>query len=107
MTADAPPWREITTDDFYQGKGPCAIPGTGIVHSSWLRNQQEKSMREPIKPGHKEVPNAGSTKEGGALGNIDELTGHPGKGLGRSLKESENGDPAKGVQPGKPKGGTA
>ena len=63
-------------------------------------------MREPIKPGDKDVPNAGSTKEGGALGNIDELTGHPGKGSsGPGLKESENGDPSKGVQPGKAKGG--
>jgi len=60
-------------------------------------------MREPIKPGDKDVPNAGSTKEGGALGNIDELTGHPGKGTsGATLKESENPDPSKGVQPGKP-----
>ncbi len=60
-------------------------------------------MREPIKPGDKDVPNAGSTKEGGALGNIDELTGHPGKGSsGATLKKSENPDPSKGVQPGKP-----
>lgn len=59
-------------------------------------------MRKPTKPGHKDVPNAGSTKEGGALGNIDELTGHPGKGSEKALKESENGDPSKGVQPGNP-----
>lgn len=58
-------------------------------------------MRKPSKPGDKDVANAGSMKEGGALGNIDELTGHPGKGLGKSVTESENGDPSKGVQPGK------
>ena len=65
-------------------------------------------MKKPVKPGEKDVPNAGSTKEGGALGNIDELTGHPGKGTsGRTMKEGEDGDPSTGVQPGKPKGGKA
>ncbi|WP_082494378.1 hypothetical protein [Methylobacterium sp. Leaf108] len=61
-------------------------------------------MRKPEKSEDKEVPNAGSTKEGGALGNIDELTGHPGKGTsGPSGRPSEDGDPSKGVQPvGKP-----
>lgn len=61
-------------------------------------------MKKPVKPGEKEVPNAGSTKEGGALGNIDELTGHPGKGTsGPTMRPSEDGDPSKGVQPGKPR----
>ncbi|HEX8416136.1 MAG TPA: hypothetical protein VF641_00890 [Methylobacterium sp.] len=57
-------------------------------------------MKEPVKSGSKES----KTREGGALGNIDELTGDPGKGTsGATLKQSDNPDPSKGVQPKSPK----
>jgi hypothetical protein len=61
----------------------------------------EEAMRKPSKPGTE----ASKTREGGALGNIDELTGHPGKGTsGPSIKPSESPDPSKGVQPGSDRG---
>ena len=53
-------------------------------------------MRKPVKPGS----DASKTREGGALGDIDDLTGHPGKGTsGASTKTSENPDPAAGKPP--------
>lgn len=59
-------------------------------------------MRKPVKPGSE----ASKTREGGALGNIDDLTGHPGKGTsGASTKASESPDPAGGKAPRPPKGG--
>lgn len=61
-------------------------------------------MRKPEKPGSE----AGRTREGGALGNIDDLTGHPGKGTsGPSTKPSESPDPTAGKPPKPAKGGSA
>ena len=59
-------------------------------------------MKELIKPG----TDASKTKEGGALGNIDELAGHPDKGsTGPALKREHSGSDAKPEGPdGKPKG---
>ncbi|WP_096486441.1 hypothetical protein [Methylorubrum populi] len=53
-------------------------------------------MRKPEKPGTE----AGKTQEGGALGNIDEQTGHPGKGTpGATVKPDDNPDPSKDPKP--------
>ncbi|KAB7783516.1 hypothetical protein [Methylorubrum populi] len=53
-------------------------------------------MRKPEKPGAE----AGRTREGGALGNIDEQTGHPGKGTpGATVRPEENPDPSKDPKP--------
>lgn len=53
-------------------------------------------MKKPTKPGTE----ASKSKEGGGLGNIDELTGDPGKGTsGATMDPSENPDPSKGIQP--------
>ncbi|MGU3537718.1 hypothetical protein [Methylobacterium sp. A54F] len=58
-------------------------------------------MKKPTKS----KPEAGTTHAGGALGNIDELTGHPGKGTpGPTMKPEHNPDPDKGVAPKKPRG---
>ncbi|GJE62723.1 hypothetical protein [Methylobacterium trifolii] len=52
-------------------------------------------MKKPIKPGSE----AGHSKEGGALGNIDEQRGHPGKGTGGpSVKDSESGNRSVGTR---------
>lgn len=52
-------------------------------------------MRKPVKPGSE----ASKTQEGGALGNIDEQRGHPGKGTGGdTVRQSEKPDPDKGTQ---------
>lgn len=48
-------------------------------------------MKAPIKPGSE----ASKKQEGGSLGNIDELTGDPGKGTGGpSLRPEESGSDA-------------
>lgn len=53
-------------------------------------------MRKPEKPGAE----AGRTHEGGALGNIDEQTGHPGKGTpGATVRSQDNPDPSKDPKP--------
>lgn len=51
-------------------------------------------MRKPEKTGSE----ASKTQAGGALGNIDEQTGHPGKGTpGATMKPQENPDRSKGA----------
>lgn len=53
-------------------------------------------MRKPEKPG----ADAGKTHKGGALGSIDEQTGHPGKGTsGTTLQPEDNPDPSKDFKP--------
>lgn len=61
-------------------------------------------MRKPEKPGTE----AARTREGGGLGNIDEATGHPGKGTpGATVRQEDNpsSTPSKNPPAGKPKDG--
>jgi hypothetical protein len=56
-------------------------------------------VRKPEKPGTQES----KTQAGGALGNIDEQTGHPGKGTpGATIRPEENPDPSKDPKPERP-----
>lgn len=58
-------------------------------------------MRKPEKPGSE----ASKTREGGALGNIDEERGHPGKGTpGATMKPDENPGRSPAAKSEKPKG---
>jgi hypothetical protein len=53
-------------------------------------------MKAPIKPGTE----ASKTREGGALGNIDEAAGHPDKGsTGPALNPEHSGSDAKPKEP--------
>ncbi|GAB6845462.1 hypothetical protein HNR00_002668 [Methylorubrum rhodinum] len=53
-------------------------------------------MRKPEKPGTQDS----KTQEGGALGNIDEQTGDPGKGTsGATMRPEDNPDPSKDPKP--------
>lgn len=50
-------------------------------------------MKKPTKPGTA----ASKDRSGGALGNIDEQRGDPGKGTGgATMKKSDNPNPSKG-----------
>lgn len=61
-------------------------------------------MRKPEKPGTE----AARTREGGGLGNIDEATGHPGKGTpGATVRQEENPAPSKPPPAGKPEDGNS
>lgn len=61
-------------------------------------------MRKPEKPGTE----AARTREGGGLGNIDEATGHPGKGTpGATVRQDENPARPKNPPAGKPEDGNS
>ncbi len=61
-------------------------------------------MRKPEKPGTE----AARTREGGGLGNIDEATGHPGKGTpGATVRQEDNPAPSKSPPAGKPEDGNS
>jgi hypothetical protein len=61
----------------------------------------EGTVRKPEKPGS----DASKTREGGALGNIDEQEGHPGKGTpGATVKPDENPARSAGARSKKPTG---
>lgn len=53
-------------------------------------------MENAIKSGSE----ASKLQEGGSLGNIDELTGHPGTGAGGTSSRTESGGASSGVMPG-------
>lgn len=73
-----------------------AFYGRGPRDAETLRREWENAMRKPEKPG----TDAGKAQGGGALGNIDEQTGHPGKGTpGATIKSEDNPDPSKDRKP--------